>query len=79
MDLSNLEPNERIKKLAQYSDSIDVDPNVPPRRYKSSIKHALFIKKIISKLGITDQASKWFEWRTFISTKEAWKMPTYFT
>ncbi|GLV45292.1 uncharacterized protein CBL_05392 [Carabus blaptoides fortunei] len=36
MDLANLEPNERIKRLASYSDSVDVDPNVPTRRYYRS-------------------------------------------
>lgn len=32
MDLTNLDPNERIKRLASYSDSVEVDPNVPTRR-----------------------------------------------
>lgn len=27
-----LEPNERLKLLSSYSNALEIDPNVPPRR-----------------------------------------------
>ncbi|XP_045494157.1 STAM-binding protein-like A [Colias croceus] len=35
-DLASLEPAFRIKQLANYGAMVDVDPNVPPRRYYRS-------------------------------------------
>ncbi|CAH0702777.1 unnamed protein product [Spodoptera exigua] len=36
VDLASLEPNTRVKQLANYGAMVDVDPNVPPRRYYRS-------------------------------------------
>lgn len=33
VDLASLEPNTRVKQLANYGAMVDVDPNVPPRRW----------------------------------------------
>uniref|UniRef100_A0A2A4JEZ5 MPN domain-containing protein n=1 Tax=Heliothis virescens TaxID=7102 RepID=A0A2A4JEZ5_HELVI len=36
VDLASLEPTARVKQLANYGAVVDVDPNVPPRRYYRS-------------------------------------------
>ncbi|OWR41029.1 amsh [Danaus plexippus plexippus] len=36
VDLASLEPAARVKQLANYGAMVDVDPNVPPRRYYRS-------------------------------------------
>ncbi|XP_072940019.1 STAM-binding protein-like A [Epargyreus clarus] len=36
VDLASLEPAVRVKQLANYGTMVDVDPNVPPRRYYRS-------------------------------------------
>lgn len=33
IDLVSLEPAARVKQLANYGTMVEVDPNVPPRRY----------------------------------------------
>lgn len=33
LDLASLEPAARVKQLANFSAMVEVDPNVPPRRY----------------------------------------------
>lgn len=32
-DLGVLDPHERLKALITYSNSVEVDPHIPPRRY----------------------------------------------
>ncbi|CAH0729293.1 unnamed protein product, partial [Brenthis ino] len=36
LDLASLEPATRVKQLASYGTVVEVDPNVPPRRYYRS-------------------------------------------
>ncbi|CAG9136870.1 unnamed protein product [Plutella xylostella] len=36
VDLASLEPSVRVKQLANYGAMVEVDPNVPPRRYYRS-------------------------------------------
>ncbi|CAH2265569.1 jg10099 [Pararge aegeria aegeria] len=36
MDLASLEPAARVKQLANFGAMVEVDPNVPPRRYYRS-------------------------------------------
>ncbi|KOB66053.1 Amsh [Operophtera brumata] len=36
VDLASLEPSARVKQLASYGTMVEVDPNVPPRRYYRS-------------------------------------------
>ncbi|KAI8424118.1 hypothetical protein MSG28_002719 [Choristoneura fumiferana] len=36
VDLASLEPSVRVKQLATYGAMVEVDPNVPPRRYYRS-------------------------------------------
>lgn len=36
VDLASMEPSARVKQLANYGTMVDVDPNVPPRRYYRS-------------------------------------------
>lgn len=48
---SSLEPSTRVKQLAQYGAMVDVDPNVPPRRYFCTIPnhyylHCFYILKL---------------------------------
>lgn len=37
VDLASLEPAARVKQLANYGTMVEVDPNVPPRRYITNI------------------------------------------
>lgn len=67
-----LEPNERLKVLSNYSNAVEIDPNVPPLRYvlnNKTLKRYYTGCYFILFIGTIDQAWKWYEWLMYIWKK----------
>lgn len=51
VDHASLEPSARVKQLASFGTMVEVDPNVPPRRYNNNNRSDFAIDNVIDQQG----------------------------
>lgn len=66
-----LEPQERLRVLTNYSNAVEIDPSVPPRRCVFYVTLVTCIYVVCINVGIIGLELKWYEWQTCIWKKAA--------
>lgn len=73
-----VEPQARIRHLASYGNLVEVDPNIPAKRYESLFNQIAKSNNLLDHiLGTTAQAWKWSEWQRCICMRKILKTPTF--